>query len=327
MKIGKLNHDDLKRLVLDRLPEQGNTVTSGPAIGLDCAAMRFGDGQVVLSSDPITGAASDVGRLAVHISCNDIAACGIRPSALLIVIIAPVTATPEDIQLVIDQASSTARKLSVSIIGGHTEISPAVNRFIITTTGIGFTYGKHIIQASGARPGDTLLMTKTAGLEGTAILAADQGKRLEGELTEQEIRTARTFIDKISVVEEGTRGGNMSAHAMHDATEGGVLGACWEMAQASDLGCMIDPTKIPVHPVTKKICRILALDPLRLIASGCLLISTDQPDAIIANLAEKEIRCTAIGTFTESKDKVLHINGESVEMSPPESDELYKVID
>ena len=327
MKTGKLNHEDLKRLVLDRLPEPGNTVTSGPAVGLDCAAMRFGDGQVLLSSDPITGAASDVGRLAVHISCNDIASCGIRPSALLIVIVAPVHATPEDIQLVIDQASSTARKLSVSIIGGHTEISPAVNRFVVTTTGIGFTYGGHIIQASGAQPGDTLLMTKTAGLEGTAILAADMGKRLEGELTEQELRTARTLIDQISIVEEGTRGGNMSAHAMHDATEGGVLGACWEMAEASGVGCQIDPTKIPVHPVTKKICRVLALDPLRLIASGCLLIATDQPDAAIANLAEKEIRCTAIGTFTESKEKVLSLNGESVEMSPPEGDELYKVID
>ena len=327
MKIGKLSHEDLKKHVLDRLPEQGNTVTSGPAIGLDCAAMRFGDGQVVLSSDPITGAAADVGRLAVHISCNDIAACGIRPSALMIVIIAPVDATAEDIQLVIDQASATARKLNVSIIGGHTEVSAAVNRFIVTTTGIGFTYGGHIIQSSGARAGDTLLMTKTAGLEGTAILAADLSEKLIDELTDQELRTARTLIDQISIVEEGTRGGNLSAHAMHDATEGGVLGACWEMAEASGLGCQIDPTKIPVHPVTKKICRALSLDPLRLIASGSLLIASDKPDDVIANLAEKEIRCTAIGTFTETPGKWLYIDGESVEMAAPDSDELYKVID
>jgi hypothetical protein len=175
MKTGKLSHQDLKRIVLDRLPEPANTVTSGPAVGLDCAAIRFGDGQVILSSDPITGAAADVGRLAVHISCNDIAACGIRPSALMIVIIAPVSASADDIQLVIDQASATARKLNVSIIGGHTEVSSAVSRFVITTTALGFTYGGHIIQSSGGRAGDTILMSKTAALEGTAILAADLG--------------------------------------------------------------------------------------------------------------------------------------------------------
>ena len=76
MKIGKLSHDELQTLVLDRLPKQAGNVATGPAIGLDCAAVRFGDGQVVLTCDPITGAAADIGRLAVHIACNDIAEIG-----------------------------------------------------------------------------------------------------------------------------------------------------------------------------------------------------------------------------------------------------------
>jgi hydrogenase expression/formation protein HypE len=109
------------------------------------------------------------------------------------------------------------------------------------------------------------------------------------------------MIDQISVVEEGTRGGNAGVNAMHDATEGGVLGACWELAEASGLGCLIDPTKIPVHPITRKICQVLALDPLRLIASGSLLLATDKPEQIIKSLAEKDIRCTAIGVLTRRK--------------------------
>lgn len=327
MKPGKLSHEQLQKLILDRLPEAGNSVASGPAVGLDCAAIRFGDGQVILSSDPITGAAADVGRLAVLVSCNDIASCGIRPSAMMMVIIAPQDATAEDIQLVVDQAASTARRMNVSIVGGHTEISTAVTRFVVCTTAIGFTYGGRTIQASGGRAGDTLLMTKTAGLEGTAILAADLSHQLTGDLTEQELRTARMMIEQISVVEEGALGGNQSVHAMHDATEGGILGACWEMAQASRLGCVVDPTRIPVHQVTRKICRILSLDPLRLISSGSLLIATDRPDELIRAMRERDIACTAIGRLTEDPSCRLQIEDEFVPMMPPDSDELYKVID
>lgn len=326
MKIGKLSHQELQKLVLERLPEPANTVTCGPSVGLDCAAIRFGDGQVVLSSDPITGAASEVGRLAIHVSCNDIAACGIRPSAILMVIIAPPDAQAEDIQLVIDQASSTARKLNVSIVGGHTETSDAVNRFVVTTTGIGFTYGARIIQAGGGRAGDTLLMTKTAGLEGTAILAGDQSARLEEVLTAQEMRNARAMIDQISVVEEGTSGSNQGVSAMHDATEGGILGACWEMAQASGLGCIVRPHLIPVHPITDKICGHLAIDPMRLIASGSMIMATAKPEPLIEALAAKDIRCTPIGQLTEDKMKILDWGERQEELLPPQADELYKII-
>lgn len=325
MKIGKLSHQELQKLVLERLPEPANTVTCGPSVGLDCAAIRFGDGQVILSSDPITGAATEVGRLAIHVSCNDIAACGIRPSVLLMVIIAPPDAEAEDIQLVMDQAASTARKLNVSIVGGHTETSDAVNRFVVTTTAIGFTYGGRIIQAGGGKAGDTLLMTKTAGLEGTAVLAGDQSQRLEDELSAQELRNARAMIDQISVVEEGTCGSNQGVHAMHDATEGGILGACWEMAEASGLGCIVRPHLVPVHTITDKICRALSLNPLRLIASGSMIMATDKPEQLIKALAEKEIECTAIGELTEASVRLLDWGDRQEELLSPQSDELYKI--
>ncbi|MBP8990073.1 MAG: AIR synthase family protein [Clostridia bacterium] len=326
MKIGKLSYEELKELVLCRLPQPGAHVLRGPGIGLDCAAIRFNDGQVVLTSDPITGASSDLGYLAVHVSCNDIAACGIRPSVLVMVLIAPPDCEADDLSRIVDQASEAAQQLNVSIVGGHTEISEAVTRFVMITTAVGLSYGDQIIDAGGGRPGDTILMTKTAGLEGTAILAVDFKDRLQPDLSEAELEKAAAMIRQISVVEEGTIGGRLNVHAMHDATEGGVLGACWEMAEACQLGCVIEAFKIPVDPLTRKICQVFGLDPLRLISSGSLIIATDQPEPLIVELTKKGILCTAIGCLTSDRKRLLKHNDTIIELSEPGTDELYKVI-
>ena len=325
MKIGKLNHEELQELVLDRLPKLAGNVASGPAVGLDCAAVRFGDGQVVLTCDPITGAAAEIGRLAVHVACNDIAACGIRPSILMMVIIAPPSCTAGDIRQVVDQAAKTAEKLNVSIVGGHTEVSDAVSRFVISTTALGFTYGAAIIQASGGQPGDSLLMTKSAGLEGSAVFAADQRDRLLRFLSAAEVDQAAAMIDSISVVNEGACGGDCNVHAMHDATEGGILGASWELAESSGLGCVILADTIPVHPLTARICAALAVDPLRLISSGSLIIATDQPDKLIQELDTKGIVCTRIGFLTKETARFLETDGKRIPLDPPGPDELYKI--
>lgn len=325
MKIGKLDNQELRRLVLDRLPETDRFVTSGPAIGVDCSAIRFCDGQVILSTDPITGATTDVGKLAVYVACNDIATCGIRPTALLMTLLCPPQASAEDIREVIDQAAATAKKLNVNIIGGHTEVSDAVNRLVISATAIGFTYGNKIIQSNGGHAGDSLVMTKSAGLEGTAILAADQADFLKNNLQSDELSEARGLIDQISVIEEGSCGGDLSVHAMHDATEGGILGASWELAEASGTGCLIETEKIPVHPLTAKICKALNIDPLRLIASGSMIMATPDPEILIGELASKGIAGTVIGKLTESPNRLLLIDGQTTELIPPGSDELYKI--
>ena len=325
MKVGKLDPANLEKLVLHRLPVLSDDIVCGPATGLDCAAIRFKDGMAVLSTDPITGAAADIGSLAVHVSCNDLAAFGVRPKGLLLVLIAPPSATTEDVALVIDQASRTAEEMGVSIVGGHTEVSDAVNRFIVTTTALGFSDDGRIVQSDGARAGDTLLMTKSGALEGTAILAADQRDRLKSVLSNAELDEARQLIRQISVVPEGIIGGRLQVHAMHDATEGGILGAAWEMAEASGLGLEIDVDKIPLHPLTQRITAELDLDPYRLISSGSLLIASDRPEEVLAGLAAEGIACAAIGQLLAEKTYRQVQAGQMGQLAPPGPDELYKI--
>ena len=326
MKIGKLSNEQLTELVLARLPKTGGDVLCGPGIGLDCAAVRLNEGVIVLSSDPITGAAKDIGRLAIHISCNDIAAAGIRPLALMLVLIAPPTATAAEVARIMDDASAAAESLSVSIVGGHTEISDAVSRYLIVTTAIGFTQGRPPIDARSAKPGDTLIMTKTAGLEGTSILASDQSNRFASHLSPEEIVEAAALIDQISVVREGLICAELGVHAMHDATEGGLLGAIHELCDACACGCRIDADAMPVHPLTRRITTALDLDPYRLLSSGSLLIATPSPDIVLQALSEAGIRATAIGLLTSDPGRRMTLGGLEMEILPPMPDELYKIV-
>lgn len=325
MKVGKLSHEDLQNLVLNRLPPLPANVLQGPGIGLDCASVRFNDGQVVLSCDPITGAASDIGRLCVHIACNDIAACGVRPSVLMLVLIAPPSCTPDQIVKIVEQASDTAKSLNVAIVGGHTEISDSVNRFVMVATAIGFTYGDSVTNPGGGLAGDTICMTKTAGIEGSVIFARDHREKLSQHLSENQLDAAAALIDSISVIEEGTLGRRMNVHAMHDATEGGILGACWEIAEACGLGCVIDLDQIPVDQLTQQICAALGVDPYRLISSGSLILVTSEPDQLIDEMAQKGILCTPIGRLTECPERLIHQSDVLQPLEPPGPDPLYKI--
>ncbi|NLW12346.1 MAG: hypothetical protein GX028_10085 [Clostridiaceae bacterium] len=326
MKTGKLTPQELNEIVFSRLPPLGPGIVCGPGNGLDCAVIECPEGsRLIMSSDPITGASKDIGRLAVHVSCNDLAAFGVKPEAIMLVLIAPVTAVREQLNEIMDQVASACNELGTSVAGGHTEISDAVNRFLLTATSVGFATGD-LIKSNGARPGDSLIMTKTAGLEGTAIIAADFPDKLAGCLSEAEIAAAASMIDQISVVPEGLCGRRAEVHAMHDVTEGGIMGAAWEMADAAGLGLKIRQEAVLVDDLTARICDIVGIDPYRLISSGSMLMATDKPELLQKERAAEGIAAAEIGCFTESSDRVIEFQEELLPLEQPDRDELYKLV-
>ncbi len=325
MQSGKLPHHVLQDEIFSAFEFRREEVLVRPKIGEDCSVLDFGEYVCVLSTDPITGAASEVGRLAVHISCNDVAANGVEPLGLLMTIMAPEGTAVEEIRQVVTQAAEQAASLKVEIIGGHTEITPAVNRLVVSTTAIGRAPKGKTVNSSGAETGNRIIMTKWAGLEGTAILAYDLESRLKGKVGSTVLSRARSFMEFISVVKEGIIGGRNGATAMHDVTEGGVLGALWEIAEASGTGMRVYRDKIPVREETRVICEELGLDPLKLISSGCMIITCKNSDRMLNALKETGIQAVEIGEIIE-KDRVLVEEGREVPISPPESDELYKVL-
>lgn len=326
MEIGKVPNDVLKRIILDKLRNNRKEVLIRPGIGEDCCAVDFGENVCVLSSDPITGAVNEVGRLAVHVSCNDVASCGIEPIGLLITILSPPETTEEDLDLIMGQICETANSLNVDIIGGHTEVTGSVNRFVIISTAIGKVLKNKLVTTSGARPGDYVVMTKTAGIEGTAIIAGDKEEELAGALGRELVDKAKSFINNTSVVRDGVIAGRFGVNSMHDVTEGGILGAVWEVAEASDVGVEIYKYKIPIADATLRISEYYKINPLKLISSGCMVMTCKDGDGLVQKLEENNIQAAVIGRVTEEPARIL-VDGENVEeIKQPESDELYKVI-
>ncbi len=328
MEIGKVPTEVLKEIIFSNITHHRQEVLIRPGIGEDCGVVDFGDFVCVLSSDPITGAVNAIGSLAVHISCNDVASNGVEPLGIMMTILAPKGTTKEDLKRVMMDANEAATSINVEIIGGHTEITDAVNRMVITTTAIGKQLKHKMVATKGARVGDSVIMTKHAGLEGVSIIASDLFDQLKKQLDESVLKSAIDFSKDISVVKEGVLAGGLGiVTGMHDVTEGGILGALWELAEASGLGILVQEKAIPIRQETSDICNLLNINPLRLISSGVMVmtVSSENKDTLFNTFKEAGIEATEVATITE-KDRSIVKNGLVVPLDAPDVDELYKVI-
>lgn len=326
MEIGKVPNNILKKIVIDKIKHTRSEIILRPRVGEDCTAVDFGDYACVLSSDPITGAVNEIGRLAVHVSCNDVAACGVEPIGLLVTILAPPDSSEEDLDIIMTQLVDTANLLNVEIMGGHTEITASVTRFVVVTTAVGKALKGKLVTSSGAKDGDSIILTKSAGMEGTAIIAHDKEEELTNQLGKEFVKKAKAFINNVSAVKEGIIAGNYGANAMHDVTEGGVLGAVWEIAEASEKGVILYKNKIPVAFETEEICKFYSISPLKLISSGCMIITSSNGKELVKELENNGVMATIIGEITEEKRKVMYDDNNIIQINQPDTDELFKVV-
>lgn len=318
MKVGKLTNPELVECVLSVIKKRRSEVKVSSSLAQDCASFEI-DGRILISTDPITGAEENAGKLAIKINVNDIYAAGGEPVLATVTILAPPDTALKKLKDIMVATENYAEKNNVEIVGGHTELTDAVNRVIVSVTMIGKT-NKHIT-ANSAKAGDSIIITKTVGIEGTAILASDYQDRLEEFLTKEEIQQAKKLGKSISIREEANIAKSYDINAMHDITEGGVFGAITEMAEASKVGAHIKVDKINIDSVTQKICSTLEIDPYRLISSGSLLISTAYPQPLLNALNQSGIDSAVIGKFTNSPEIVADF-GNRIERLETTKDQL-----
>lgn len=324
METGKLNWDILQRLIKKNSGADRAEVLKSGSIGEDCAVLKMNDGLIVMSTDPVTAATSGLGNIALHININDIATTGAEPLGVLVTILAPKGSTFGDIETVMKDISREARLMNVQVMGGHTEVTDAVNRMVVSLTAVGVVSEDELITTSGAKVGDSIIVTKSLCLEGTSIIAKDFPDRSREVLTDEELMEAENYAMELSVLKEGMLLKGL-ASSMHDITEGGVLGALWEMAQASGTGFLVREDLMPVRRVTRKLCENFGLDPLRLISSGSMLIAVKDTDEALRRLNGAGIAATIIGTVTEGRG--ILVAEEEIEVIPPERDEIYRLYD
>ncbi|KUH33949.1 hydrogenase [Thermococcus celericrescens] len=329
LPVGKIPPEKLRELVFNRLGARGERVIIGADLGVDAAAIDFGETVLVASTDPITGAGEGIGFYAVHVNANDVATFGARPKWFLASILLPENSDDAILSGITEELHRSAAKLGVAIVGGHTEVTPGLDRPIVVGTMLGEVPRGKLVTSNGSKPGDAIILTKWAGLEGTSIIAGERAEELERAFGREFVKRARKFIEMISVVEDALTANEVGVHAMHDPTEGGIANGLHEMADAAGLGFRVHLERIPIREETLGICRFYGLNPLALISSGALMIAAprDGVDEILNALREKGINASVIGEFVEDPGvRVIVENGEERPLERPESDELWKVV-
>jgi hydrogenase expression/formation protein HypE len=325
---GKIPVDILKDVVFKNLGAERSEVILGPSAGVDGAILDIGTKIAVVSMDPITGAIERIGWEAININANDVATFGVEPAFFFSCIMLPENADSKMVETISTQMHNAARELGIAIVGGHCESTPGLANPIVVGCTIGLTEKGKYVTAAGAKAGDKIILTKSAGIEGTAILATDREEQLKKVFSQSILDGAKHFYSHISIVKDAlTAYRTGGVHAMHDPTEGGILNGIHEMADAASLGVRVAEEKITVEPETAKICRFFEIDPLQLISSGALLIAVE-PDAvnkIISKLAQERIYADVIGEFNPNSNKrILMRPDDSAEILPrPSSDHLW----
>lgn len=329
MKVGKLSSAELRARVLPFRGAARVEVLVGPGVGLDSTVVDLGGDVCVISSDPITGAGKGAGRLAVIVATNDVAAHGARPVGIVVVLLLPEGTPIDAVEELMREIDGEARRLGVAVLGGHTEITSRVNDVVVVVTAVARAPRDRVISAADARPGDSLVVTKGVGLEGTAILASDFGGELAASLGEELVARAAAFAEELSVVEEALIAAEAGARAMHDTTEGGLLGAIEELCDAAGVGCEIWEDRVPVRPETVAICRHLGLDPLGLLGSGSLVVAAPDGEAVVAALQRAGVAASCVGRLVEEAagKRIRGRDGRWRPLAAYSQDELWRFLE
>lgn len=296
---------DLLRSLLSDLPQHPG-VLLGPGVGRDVAVIGLDGGMaLVLKSDPITFATDSIGWYAINVNANDLATVGAEPKWFLATILLPEgQATEECVRGIMSGLQAAADSLGIAVVGGHTEITGAVERPVVAGMLAGTVARDDLILPDGLRPGDAILLTGGLAIEATSIVAREFPERLRaGGISGEEITAAANYLYEpgISVVRSSQIVRNaVRPHAMHDPTEGGIATAVAEMAEAAQLCIEIDMDTLhgAVAPLSRRVCAAVGVDPLGAVSSGALLagVPESSADAAVRSLRAAGIDAWRIGT-------------------------------
>ncbi len=324
IETGKLPADILTRL-LSRMRTDPRVII-GPAYGEDAAAVRFAGGILVAAADPITFATERVGQYAVDVNANDIAVMGGVPRHFMATILLPPGSTESDVQSIFDDIEQACQAIDVTLIGGHTEITSAVNSVVISGCMLGEVDEKSLISNKGARVGDALIIAGPIAVEGTAILANEPINGIQSKLVERALHLLDDpGIGVLRYARIAMETGGVTA--MHDPTEGGLATAIRELAGASGNGAVIQREAIPILDECRVICDTVGVDALGLIASGSLLIAVDPSQAgqMLARFSDAGIIAAQIGAISEPEAGIRFADGSKLPVF--DRDEIARYFD
>jgi len=334
MKIGKIDEVMFRSLLMGKFGRRDPSVLVPPMTGVDAGVVDLGRGRVlVVAEDPIFTMPrlplEMFGRFTVHIGASDVAVMGVKPRYMTYSLLLPPETALEDIKRIVDSIHEAARGLGIAIVGGHTGFYPG---FTAPTIG-GITVfavarKKDIVTPAGARPGDEIILTKGPAIETAGLLAALREEELLEKYPSALVAKAKSLSRAITVVEDALAAAAAGGvTAMHDATEGGVMGGLFEIAAASGVGMEIDEARFVYPDEVRAVCETFGIDPVRAIAEGSLLVTVrpGKSAGVVARLKSKRIAASVIGeVLRDRRRRVLRrADGRTEDLAIPAQDPFW----
>ena len=335
---GKIAESTFKEVLLHRCGYARSEVMIGPSFGVDTALIDMQNGlALAVSSDPLSLIPS-IGMeasawLSVHLMANDMATTGFSPQYAQFVLNLPATLTLKSFKEYWGHIHRFCEALEVAITGGHTGQAEGQNS---TLSGGGTMFltapRTDIITSNHARPGDLIVVTKEAALVSTAILALCFPQTVKNQLGLEVHEKACENFYRTSSLKEGILASeilapNKELTAMHDVTEGGVLGAIHEMASASGCGFKVDHALLPVGPVVSSVARLFDIDPRFCVGAGSMIMAVKKGNesGLLSHLETHAIEASVVGEFLEGEQGPTIIeNGEEKPLVMPGKDPYWQ---
>ncbi len=325
MKIGKVSESVLKRSILRQLHTKREEIVSGAGIGADCAIFALSDTEIQAScmQEAAVAQQADI-AVAVQKCANNLAVSGATPIAAMITLLLPESVSEPEMKAIMAEAEKTCHNLEMQIAGGQTKITNGVNMPYVVVTGYGKGKKEHCRTVKAAKPGQDIVLSKWIGLEGTAVLTKKNRQRLLDRYPSYLVDEAAGFDSLLSVIPEAATAMKSGVCAMHDASEGGIFAALWELAEGAGVGLKIDLKKLPIRQETVEVCECLGANPYELMSGGCLIMTTEDGLGLVAALEAEGIPATVVGKLTDSNDRIILNEDEVRYMDRPKQDEIYK---
>jgi hydrogenase expression/formation protein HypE len=335
-KVGKISPEIFNELIFPRLGSSDERVKVGPQHGVDVAIVEIGNKAVSFTCDPIFIVPEYGWRkaawFALHIIASDSVTSGLKPKYLSIDLNLPVEMTKEQLAIVWDVIHSECKKLGIAIITGHTARYENCHYPMVGgATMIGIGEKDEYVTPSLARVGDNVIITKGPAIEASGIFASMFPQLMEREFGTEFNQKAQQLFFKMSVVEDaltaisiGVRDNGVSA--MHDATECGILGALYEVAQAANLGIRVEKEKILIEDCVEEICNYFGIDPYASISEGTLIITCREHKAkqVVRLLNIKGIKSSIVGELTGPEHGMTLVsNGKERKLEHPRIDPFW----
>jgi len=335
--IGKVSADIFDEIILPHLGRKRSEVLVGPQNGVDVGVVDLGNGQVmVTTTDPIFVVPpygwERSGWFAVHILASDAATSGLAPTHITMDLNLPLSITREEFEKLWQVMHQECDKIGMAVISGHTGRYegcdyPMIGGATVICIGLKDKY----VTPTMARVGDSIIITKGAAVEASGLFAVTFPQKVAERYGETVAKEAEEIFWQMSVVEDALTAVEVGVHddgvtAMHDATECGVWGGLFEIAQASKVGVVVDKEKIIVQDLVGKVCDVFGIDPYSSISEGTLIITCrpHKANEVTERLKNKGILASIIGEIVPT-EKGMHYfeNGKKIELVHPKVDPFW----